>query len=215
MTTRVTGNLLALTDNYGVGDDANPWSNNILAGDTVRHASGAFGRRGEPDESTSVDEATVAATRRIADEVAALMIGTSTGMGSQGSEELEAFWACSTPDRIVTVIDDAAVSALFGRALVPNAVRTIAPISTETEWWKLVEQDCDGDDVLLSRWRKLLAWFGDRSRFEEAAFVAIDPDPDRENGDDLTSGGCVFPRLWLGRTGSGALAGLLGVVVYT
>jgi hypothetical protein len=60
----------------------------------------------------------------------------------------------------------------------------------------------------LKRWRKILSWFHAQKDFEEVAFVAIDKrDP------FSLSGGCVLPRLLLGRTRGGSVAGLFGIVV--
>jgi hypothetical protein len=61
----------------------------------------------------------------------------------------------------------------------------------------------------LARWRSVMAWFHAEKAFAEVAFVFVD-----KSGDDYgMPGGCVFPRLLLGRTHGGSIAGLFGAYV--
>jgi hypothetical protein len=56
----------------------------------------------------------------------------------------------------------------------------------------------------------MMKWFRSRKEFMSAAFVMIGEDPlGGENG------GCVFPRLALGFTPAGSLAGIASYVVHT
>jgi hypothetical protein len=208
MTPNMTSNMTVLTENYGV-DGESAWSNNMLAGDTQRHASGRLSRSAEAAKPDMGSLEQVRALAKAADEAAN---GMETGMGSEGGEGWDAFYAAATTDGGCRSLTETAVRELFGDALFSGATVSVEDLTSSAEWWNRVREDADDDDQLLGRWRELLAWFENEHAFVETAFVAIG----REESDSLgMEGGCVFPRMLLGRTVGGGIAGLLGVVVST
>jgi hypothetical protein len=82
-----------------------------------------------------------------------------------------------------------------------------------------VVADGEGDGKYLYPWRNLIHWFRTQPDFVDAAFVRIGDsellaqldDSDCPPGTKLP--GCVLPRLALGLTKQGSLAGLFGYSV--
>ena len=112
------------------------------------------------------------------------------------------------------------IRSLFGGTLYANTTIETGPIAEDAPWWKQLHEQLTEDDdeeeaayaeETVADWRKVIAWFSSQPAFVETAFVAIDPTEPRDD----TTGGCVFPRILLGRLEHGSLAGLFGVVVYT
>jgi hypothetical protein len=207
MNAKMTSNMTALAEDYDVEGES-VWSNNILAGDTQRHASGRLSRM---QEAAKPDMGSLEQVRALAKAAEEAANGMQTGMGSEGGEGWDAFYAAATTDGGCKSLTETAVRELFGDALFSGATVSVEELTSSAEWWKLVLDDADDDDELLDKWRKLLAWFdNDEHEFVETAFVAIG----REKTNSL-EGGCVFPRMLLGRTAGGGIAGLLGIVVNT
>jgi hypothetical protein len=109
---------------------------------------------------------------------------------------------------------------IFGGALFADARIDVWLLEQRGRWWKQIIGDfteADEDEPVenrqetlqgLKRWRKILTWFHAQKDFAEVAFVAVDKrDP------FSVRGGCVLPRLVLGRTHGGSVAGLFGFVV--
>jgi len=133
-------------------------------------------------------------------------------MGSEGGEGWDAFYAAATTDGGCESLSETAVRELFGDALFPGATVSAEELTDSAQWWNRVREDAEDDEEILGRWREVLAWFDRQGAFVERAFVAID----KEETDSFDmDGGCVFPRMLLGRTGGGGIAGILGVVVDT
>ena len=70
-------------------------------------------------------------------------------------------------------------------------------------------EDQGVDEEQLDPWHRLIHWFSEHPDFVEAAYVCID------KLDESMEGGCVYPRLMIGRLRDGGITGLFGVVVYT
>lgn len=208
----ISPHITALMDNYGVRDGENVWSNNILATDAVRLANRTFRRR-LSDESPSNESAAKehASLARLASEIASVADGMETGMGSQGSEGFEPFFI----NRVFSVVDEDGMRAIWNDALYPEAEVSVEPMDEGASLWRQVVNDCDDDKALLLRWKEVFEWFHKPSRFVDTWLVSIDAEPPEDTFVGDVSGGCVFPRLLLGRTKDGRLVGLLGVVVYT
>ncbi len=201
-------NLIVCQDNYGVDRDGSPWSNNILAPRAVQGPTGLVGMPGTVD---SIEPGpSHARAKQLAGAAAAVAAGMHTGLGSEGSEAWEAYFVSAYDEWRAKAINQPTIRSLFGDALYPATDITIERLSTDGEWWELVEDDAGGDEAHLAQWRRLVGWFDACSDFVETAYVAID------RTDDVDPlGGCVYPRLLIGRLADGSLAGLLGVVVYT
>jgi hypothetical protein len=70
----------------------------------------------------------------------------------------------------------------------------------------------------LKTWLKLVSWFRCQSKLYGCVFVSVNLDSFtdmQQKGVDFYNGGCVLPRLFIGSTQSGSLAGVFSCVVYT
>jgi hypothetical protein len=180
--------------------------------------------------------------KRLAAAARARMQGVAVGMGSESDDEFQEFFvSANVDDPIPSCIDGRLVRARFGNTIFPPATITIEPLNEEGRWWEWVVDDgtcrsegCydgpeDGYEEWLSRyldnylhpWRALIAWFSRQPELKDSAFVMIgDYDAlhllDRsEYPLGTVTVPCVLPRLALGLTKKGSLAGLFGYVVQT
>ncbi len=205
---------------YDVGDPEAEWPNNILSRRTVVYGSGAIARRDAPVRHASVDPDELALCRRLADEAAAVMDGIEVGMGSSSGDPFRAFFIAGTADEPApAAIDAALIRARFGGTIFPPANVTVEPLDEEGLWWGEVEEDGSesGPDYVLP-WREMIRWFRERPEFTDTAFVRIGDDALEDLGSDrypegTEMPGCVLPRLALGLTRGGSLAGLFGPCV--
>ena len=97
---------------------------------------------------------------------------------------------------------------IFGDTLYPKTeieVKSIGDLKT------LATMNAWHDDD-LKRWNVLLDWFLESSDFTESKCIEVN-----KSSDEIyeMAGGCVFPRLLVGRLADGSLAGLFIVVVWT
>ncbi len=217
------------------------WPNNILSRDAVVYGSGIIGRRGQPVRH-NVDPRELDLCKRLADEAHAQMRGVAVGMGSEGDDEFREFFAvANVDDPIPQRIDERLVRARFGDTIFPLATITVEPLKEEGRWWKWVEDDgisrseggCDGPEDryeewlseylkdYLRPWRALIAWFNRQPELRDSAFAMIG-DYDALHAlerSEFPRGTmvvpCALPRLALGLTKEGSLAGLFGFVVQT
>jgi hypothetical protein len=215
---RLDGNIAECIDAYDVLEEGDDWSNNILSQKTVRGPSGRLGLPGEVEAAPDGTE--LALCTRLAAAAAAVAPDLEVGMGSASDARFEAFFVARHEGWRCDALTAAALRSIFGGALFPQATIAVSLLKERGRWWKRVVADfteADEDEPVehrretlygLKRWRKLLSWFHAQKDFAEVAFVAVD------KRDSLSlSGGCVLPRLLLGRTRGGSVAGLFGIVV--
>jgi hypothetical protein len=216
---KLGSNIEACVDAYDVLKKGDDWSNNMLSQKTVRGPSGKLGLRGEVDGVPDAKE--LALCTRLAAAAAKVAPDLEVGMGSAGGETFEAFFVAKHDGWRCDALKPAALRTVFGGALFADATITVSPLEERGRWWRKViayYTEADEDEPVefqnetregLKRWRKLMSWFHAQKHFVEVAFVAVDkPDPLF-----TVRGGCVFPRLLIGRTAGGSIAGLFGVVV--
>jgi len=215
---KLDGNIAECTDAYDVLEEGDDWSNNILSQRTVRGPSGKLGLEGEVDAVP--DAAELALCQRLAAAAAAGAPELEVGMGSASDDKFEAFFVARHDGWRCDALTAAALRPIFGGALFPDAKIDVWRLEERGGWWKRVlayYTEADEDEPVedrdetrngLKRWRKILSWFHAQKDFVEVAFVAVDKrDP------FSISGGCVLPRLVLGRTRGGSVAGLFGIIV--
>jgi hypothetical protein len=223
------------------GDPDAVWPNNILARDAVVYGSGVIARSGQPVRH-NVDPGELALCRRLAAEARARMRGVAVGMGSEGVDEFQEFFvAANADDPIPHRIDEGLIRSRLGGTIFPPATITVEPLTEVGRWWKWVEDDAasrsEGGDTgpedryeeyrarftedYLRPWRALTAWFRGQPELMDSAFVMIG---DYDALHALSRGEyprgtvtvpCALPRLALGVTKQGSLAGLFGFVVQT
>ena len=221
---KLTYSIGSCVNSSGVKEEGDDWANDILSWKTVRGPSGKIGLPGEVEAKPVAGELKLcvrlaAAAKRIVGEM-------ETGMGSAGGQTFDRFFVARHGQWRCRALKPGEIRPAFGSALYPAATIKGLPLEERTSWWKTVvkcfrlneeteeppDEGPGASDTMrngLRRWRKAMAWFHEEKAFVEVAFVEID----KMEAPGIR-GGCVFPRLLLGRTRGGSIAGLFGAVVY-
>ncbi|HTI51126.1 MAG TPA: hypothetical protein VL475_09245 [Planctomycetaceae bacterium] len=206
-------------ERYDVGDPGAEWPNNILSTKAVIYTSGRIARKGEP-VTHQVDPDELDLIKRLAHDALKVVAGVSVGMGSSASDPFREFYsAANMNEEHPEKIDEALIRARFGGTIFPPATISVEPFAESGTWWSEVVADGEGDGKYLYPWRNVIHWFRTQPDFVDAAFVRIGDsellaqldDSDCPPGTKLP--GCVLPRLALGLTKQGSLAGLFGYSV--
>lgn len=218
------------------------WPANLLSLKTVVYGGGQVAREGEP-VIHDVAPAELELCRRLAGEAVALLAGkVDGGLGTEGDLPFDPFWIAANRGEAAAKIDEALIRARFGGVIYPAARIDIQPLAEGAEWWSDVlmcaeetadvqamrSDDEDEDpapyfEAFVSVWRNMVNWFRERPEFVDAAFVAIgdyDHQLDLEREHDPLPHGAVgpptnYPRLFVGLTRGGGLAGVVTYVVQT
>lgn len=205
--------------NFDIGDATAEWPNNILSRKSVIYQSGRIARTGEI-VTHRVDPDELDLIRRLAHDVRKVMLGVSVGMGSESSDPFHEFHSAgNVDDEVPARIDEALIRARFGGTIFPPATITVEPFAESGTWWEEVVADGEGDGRYLLPWRNMIHWFRTQPELADSAFVRIGDwaalnEADRSTfpeGTELPGG--VLPRLALGLTKQGSLAGLFGYTV--
>jgi hypothetical protein len=206
-------------ERYGVGDPHAEWPNNILSSKTVIFSSGRISRSGE-SIAHQVDPDELDLIKRLAHDAFKVVTGVSVGMGSSESDPFREFYSAANIDEDrPEKIDETLIRARFGGTIFPPATITVEPFAESGTWWREVAADGEGDGRYLYPWRNLIHWFRTQPDFIDSAFVRIG-DPELLGQLDASGyppgtrrPGHILPRLALGLTRLGSLAGLFGHTV--
>jgi hypothetical protein len=203
-------------------DGSAEWTNNIISRAAVVYDSGRIARASDTVRHT-VDPDELTLCRRLAREAFEIMERSEVGMGSESSAHFSEFFVAANVDgQRLDRIDESVVRRAFGGTIFPPATITVEPLAQSGVWWGEVLLDGEGqDDTYFAPWRALIKWFRGQQSFVDSAFVRIGDtlalaalhESDYPDGTDTP--GCVLPRLALGLTRAGSLAGLFGYVVQT
>ncbi len=209
-------------DNYDVGSPEAEWANNIISRKAVVYQSGAIARRGAPIKHM-VDSTELALCQSLAETIENLMAGVEVGMGSEASTQFRKFYiTANTDEPKQSIIDERLIRYKFGETIFPLATITVEPLIEAGKWWNEVMYDSsESNSDYFKPWKAMTAWFKSRNEFIDTAFVRIGDSEalweidkaDFPEGTEMT--GCVLPRLALGLTYNGSLAGLFGYSVQT
>lgn len=208
---------------YDVGIPSADWPNNILSQRAVVYASGRVAREGEAVRH-AVDPEELESCRRLAAEAAAVMEGTAVGMGSESEDPFRPFFVVANADEpAADRIDEALIRRVFGGTIFPPATITVEPLAEAGVWWSevLAYLGDPTDAAALQPWRQLIAHFSNHPEYTDSAFVRIGDYAALHELDEtrLPKGtevvGCVLPRLAIGLTRRGSLAGVFGYTVQT
>lgn len=214
------------TESYDVGSLDAEWPNNVISNRAVVYRSGKIARRGDRVVH-AVDPDELKRCQRIAVDAEVLMERTPVGMGSESGDGFQAFYiAANVGDPIPEVIDSTLIRDKFGGTLFPLVSVTVEPLAESTAWFSNVVEDLDGyEDTLreerLEPWRMMIQRFRESPELVTSSFVTIGNPQDFEGvrANEYPAGtvipGSVFPRLVLGLTRAGSLAGLFGYCVKT
>lgn len=209
-------------EDYGVADSDSEWTNNIFSKKAVVYGSGVIAKEGQiVRHNVAVDE--LALCKRLAKEVCTLMQGVDVGMGSESSDPFgEFFIVANIDDPVPEIIDEALIKSKFNGIIFPSVTMTVEPLEESGKWWSEVEADGSGEEEYLSRWRAMIAWFHAQPEFIDRAFVRIgeygaikELNQVSESLFMIETPGCVFPRMAIGLTKNGSLAGIFGFSVQT
>jgi hypothetical protein len=191
------------------------WPGNMLSKRIVIYGDGTIARRDEPVRF-AVDPAELALCRRMAAEAEAVVKGLMIAGGSGGHEFLPFYNTASDGAPVPARIDAGLIRARFGGTIFPQAEVAVEPMAEAGDWWAVVEQVFDGDPD-LERWKEMIRWFRSRPEFVDAAYIRIGDNLQNADGmpeaPDVEAFGVVMPRLAVGLTHKGSLAGLAGCVV--
>ncbi|MEO1350744.1 MAG: hypothetical protein AAFW84_18365 [Cyanobacteria bacterium J06635_15] len=215
-------------------DPHQEWTNNCLSTRTVAYTCGRLCRDGDTVVHNH-DPAEIDRCQQIALEAAGLMDGIEVGMGTEASDVFfYPFFVTANLDQpIATDLTESVIRSAFGGTIYPPAKILISPLVEKGRWWELLDEDYEGypealvtgDTETLEEfnpdeqaefnegvqvWQSLINWFNQHDDLRSVSLVEI--------GDGMLSNynlGCVFPRLIVGLTKAGSLAGLAGYVVYT
>lgn len=216
--------ITACIDNYGVGSPEAEWANNIISSKTVVYQSGVIARRNSPVRHF-VDSTELMLCQNLAEEAEEMMSGIEVGMGSNAGTPFRKFCIVANVDEPVpSKINEQLILSKFGETIFPPATITIEPLIESGAWWAEVTYDgSESGSEYFKPWKTMMTWFKSRPEFLDTAFIRIG-DSDalfrlRLEKNNLPEGteipGCVLPRLALGLTHNGSLAGLFGYTVQT
>lgn len=210
------------------------WIQQILSLKTVVYGSGRIAREGDLVRH-DVAPAELALCRRLADEARDQVHGkVDGGLGTEGHLPFDAFSIpANRDDPRPARIDQDLIRERFGGTIYPQAAIDVQPLSEDAEWWSQVRmcarESAYGEDresaieAYLAVWRNLLRWFRDQPEFVDTAYVAIgDFDQldalvikKRKHEEGMSFTPSKYPRLFLGLTRNGSLAGIVTHVVQT
>lgn len=191
------------------------WPGNILSKRIVIYGDGTIARRDDPVRF-AVDPAELALCRQLAAEAQAIVKELGIAGGSSFQEFGPFYNVASEGNEPPTRIDDGLIRTRFGGTIFPEARVAVEPMAESGEWWEQFEQVYEGDPG-LERWREMIRWFRSRPEFVDTAYVRIGDNLEMAGGmpeaPDAEAFGVVMPRLAIGLTQKGSLAGLSGCVV--
>ncbi len=206
---------------FGAGRDPEAeWPMNILSKKTVIYESGAIARRGDPVRH-NVDPEEFELCRKLAREAHRTAKDIEFGLDTEAEFAFSPFFiVANIDDPIPRRINEALIRSKFGGTIFPLATISVQPLSEEASWWAEVSGgEANEEDVDL--WRTLMRWFREQAEFKDTAFVSIGDIASLQGLDQskypkgTVSTGSSLPRLVVGLTKNGSLAGLFGHVVQT
>ena len=216
--------IRACMDNYEVGSPEAEWANNIISRKAVVYQSGVIARSDSPVRHL-VDSGELKLCQNLAEDIERMMSGIEVGMGSDASTQFCKFYIVSNVDEpIPSMITEPLIRSKLGGTIFPPATITIEPLIESGKWWAEVTYDgSESGNEYFKPWKAMMAWFKSRPEFIDTAFICIGDSEalfrlglekaNLPDGTEIT--GCVLPRLALGLTHHGSLAGLFGYTVQT
>ena len=205
---------------YDTENEEAEWPGNILSKRTVIYADGTIARDGDPVKF-AVDPEELELCRRLAKELAKVMQGVRI-MGGAGECNFQPFYntaqaGAPVPERL----DADLIRARFAGTIYAGAEIAVEPMSEESPWCKGIRDLFDLDDedeaAQFESWKEMIRWFQSQTGFVDCAYVRIgdnlEGNDEEPTEPDVEYYGVVMPRLAIGLTKSGSLAGVGGFVV--
>jgi len=140
------------------------------------------------------------------------MRSAEAGMGSEGTAHWYPFYVTAQANTDPKdYLDETLIRTIFDGCISPSVQLWVEPLKEEGKWWSHVLHDCSDyesqvqQDRYLTPWRSMIRWFNSQTAFSHTAFTMVGYDDDHS----------VFPRLALGVTPLGSLAGIITHVTHT
>jgi hypothetical protein len=189
------------------------WPGNILSKRIVLYGDGTIARRDDPVQF-AVDPAELALCRRLAAEAKAIVEDL---MIAGSSNEFRSFYnTASARASAPTRIDAELIQTRFGGTIFRLAEVAVEPMAETGDWWVRVAA-AFARDPGLEQYKAMIRWFQSRPEFVDTAYVRIGDNLEMANSlpdaPEVETYGVVMPRLAVGLTRAGSLAGLAGCVV--
>ncbi|MCA9579037.1 MAG: hypothetical protein R3B40_02000 [Polyangiales bacterium] len=191
------------------------WGGTLFSTRTVLRPSGALGV--PEDDAPPPDQADLALVMALAQEAATRMTGLEV-FASQATTGWEPFWIARTDGHDLRSLSAPQVIRACGGSLWPEAQVLSEPMEAGLgflhEWlgrlrgrsskWVSALRRCEGT-AAVTGYARVVRWFVAEPRFVETAVVNF------ATGDHPCAN--AIPRLFLGRTEGGSVAGAVGVAV--
>ncbi|MNC15634.1 MULTISPECIES: hypothetical protein [Acinetobacter] len=207
--------------NYDVGADTDEWPNNIISRFTSVYNDGSISKHNIPLQH-EIDPDELKLCQKLSAEIANIMTNVEVGMGSNSGDYFQDFYIMHSQNSASQKITPQLIQKYFANTIFPLANITTEPLTTNTQWWKEVEQDGEESPAeYFQPWHKMINWFAAQHDFIDCAFVRIGDSAllEQINSDNYPKGtiitGCVLPRLALGLTQKSSLVGIFGYVVHS
>jgi hypothetical protein len=202
--------LLPASEYFGAMDAEAEWPGNILSNRMVVYEDGTIARRDDP-VTFAVEPEELALCHRLADRAAASM-----GQALITNYPYQRFFiAANTQMAVPSRIDTDLIRARFGGTIFPMAEVAVEPLTETAQWWNDLKTWGAGESE-LDAWRASVNWFREQPEFIDTAYVRIGENLDEANAPPspmdvvdwyVEQYGVVRPRLALGLTAKGSLAG--------
>jgi hypothetical protein len=191
---------------------------------TVVYSCGAIARKGDEIQHDH-PPGELELCRCLSSEAAKVVDGLEVGMGSEGTPAtidadpnigtdnfVPFFVTANGRDQVANKLSEEVIRRRFGGVIYPECAVIIEPLREAGDWWASVllwyeGGDAEDESKKLLLWRNMIRWFNAQKDFCDTAFVSI--------GDQPEDGGACRPRLAVGLTRAGSLAGILGIVVHS
>lgn len=232
-------------DCFEGANPASEWPQNILSRRMIVFGSGRIAREGDAIRHDVDPAELALCRRLADEARGLLQGKVDGGLGSEGHLPFDAFSIVANRDEPAPArIDEELIRSRFGGTIYPAATIDVQPLVEGARWWSdvlmcaeetadvqamLGVDDEDEEDpapyfeAFVSVWREAIRWFREAPEFVDAAFVAIGnydrlteltlgsgPPPDGMAGRPS-----AYPRLFVGLTRGGSLAGIITHVVQT
>lgn len=218
--------ILECTRNWQVGDREFEWPNNMISTRAIVYESGAIARKGSRDSCT-YDADELKLCKKLAHGAYVGNKGLHFDIGSESVNPIWEFYVAADADAAPRKrITSAFIRSRFGETIFPGATVTVERLEETGVWWSEVIRSAGPMtglelDEYLIEFRKMIDWFTNQPEFIATAFVRIgDRSLLADLSDEQLPAGTVMspsvhPRLAVGLTRKGSLAGLFGYTVQT
>lgn len=188
----------------------NEWKHGIISSHAVIYTCGMIGRADEKLVHAH-EEDELDLCRELSQKAAFLMDGISM-CNSDGDHVFSPFYIAANHNIDPPLeITESFIRKSFGGTLHPNSSIRIQPLEEKGEWWNIVSECEWENEDRLDAWKSLIYWFQNNNSLKSPVFIRIDIGGEYRDSES----GCVFPRMAVGLTEHGSIAGIFSAVVHS